>query len=102
MWFSRVGDGGPDWRILAGAALLVTAAAHFLFGASWQRTVVLFLNIEGTAVLASSISPSPALHRTWREWFNPSVSGPAAFVAPLFWAGLVMLALGAFLGAVIG
>lgn len=102
MWFSRIGGGGLDWRVLAAIALLFSVGARYFCGASWERTAILFFNVEGTAFLASSISPSRmTLERGWRRWFDRGFSGPTAFVPFLFWLGLTMLAVAAFLSAVI-
>ena len=101
MWFSRIESGGLGWRVPAVIALLLTLAARYFCGASWERTVVLFFNLGGTALLAASISPSRVtLERGWRQWFDRGLSGPTAFVPFLFWLGLTMLAVGAFLSSV--
>jgi len=102
MLFSRVNTSGLEWRVLSAVAVVATGVARVAFGASWARTAVLFLSVEGTALLACSIQPDRATFaKGWRTWFDAGLAGATAFVPFLFWAGLLMLAMAAFLSAVV-
>jgi hypothetical protein len=86
------------------AAVVALGAAHAK-GMPLGAAIVLFLNLEGTVLLASAFTPTGLtppqggfLQRV--RWFLGQKGGVAVkFSQPLFYGGILALFLGALLGA---
>ncbi len=91
--------------ILTLVAFLATVGAVFYKGVAPFKALTLFLNLQGTVLLASAFTPTgltPPQGGLWSRirWFFRQEGGvPLKFSQPLFYGGLLALFLGALLGA---
>lgn len=89
--------------ILTLVVLLVTAGVSLWKYLSLLRTMALFLNLEGTVLLASAFTPTGltppqgGLQSRVRWFFSQEGGVPLKFSQPFFYGGLLALFLGALL-----
>ena len=92
------------------AVLTVVSLAVALVVSFWRdlaplKVAALFLNLEGTVLLASAFTPTGlvppqgGIGRRLRWFFEQQGGVPLKFSQPLFYGGLLALFLGALLGA---
>jgi hypothetical protein len=87
--------------VAVGATVTVAHIRNMTAGAA----LILFLNLEGTVMLASAFtptgltSPQGGLARRVKWFFAQEGGVPVKFSRPLFYGGILALFLGALLGA---
>lgn len=92
--------------VLSSVAILSTLLVAVVCHMALLKTVALFLNLQGTVLLASAFTPSgltpPAAGFGNRiRWFlSQEGAVPLKFCQPLFYGGLLSLYLGSLLGAI--
>ncbi len=90
--------------LLMVVAVLATLGISFWKGLALLRALTLFLNLEGTVLLASAFTPTGlappqgGLGGRLRLFFGQPGGVPVKFSQPLFYGGVIALFLGALLG----
>ncbi len=85
------------WMSLIPLAILV-----FLYSVlckDFMVSLTVFLTIEGAVLLACSLQPAdPHIKKSLRDVLRPQLAGPTTFAPLLYYAGLILIAAGAFVG----
>jgi len=110
MLFAGNTKGTPFLSVLGSIIILLVCAALYLLGrVNCAQFLVLFLGLEGTVLLASSISiQSPGIGDgfwgkfKWTLFEFPKYQSPASFNPFLFYSGLLLILLGPIISAFLG
>lgn len=99
----------PTYRVcmwLSGGAILVTLLVWWAYGIAVTVAGSLFLGLEGTVLLASAytpiglVPPQDGIFRQLMWLIKPQKGTPVSFNQPMFFGGLLCLAL-SFIDAVV-